>query len=1826
MSGDSPDYDMFVRGGLERGGFETEDALAAILPLMHEVAALHENGRVAPLRGAGSVQVRDGLALTLGEGAGGRERMLNTEKIHELDPPAFRAIEVVGEVRGTTHMDDFSREITNLEAGRSGDEIKRPVYLPGHVTWEHAIGHHDELTDVLSLGMILASLACGLDFSDADDVELFANSRSNLFALATRLHPVVAAVIVEMTELSRRRRAQDIPSLVKRLETYRDQPVDVDLARLPGLEGGTKSARRAVIQTHLRDRLFEISRRNRLLHFKTSQSTLNLTVASVPLVLDYRNVKPSALFYWHEDLAREVVSGATLPLNRWLRGEEAPYLPGQLDKLISEARRDRAEYGFSQLRMVVCFLRWNNLREAPEERIHSPLLLLPVDLAKTRGVKDRYTLEAASSEAEVNPALRHHLKQLYNLDLPETVDLRTVAPADFHAALQAAIHATEPGVTLSLVDKPRIQLIHERAKQRVDQYRRRLAKSGRARRKTVVDYSYEAGDFRPLGLQVFRAKVMPSPLPLRDLAGAPPVPRMPQMAPNAAEPERGMFALMGETQGNPYAWEFDLCSVTLANFNYRKMTLVRDYNQLIENAAPNAAFDRLFSLDPKPVDPPPIPAVPPSGQHLIIAADATQTGAIARARAGGSFIIQGPPGTGKSQTITNLIADYAALGKRVLFVCEKRAAIDVVFHRLRQQGLDELCCLIHDSQTDKREFIQNLRQTYEHWIATVNDPCPSVAGRKAALATLESELDALDRFTAQLDSIPDEAGVSVSALYQRLITLRGIPNGNEETSPAAAWIESFPHYREWLAGSGQVLRLAAALEEAGADPVFANHPFSRIADRVIQADEPVGLLEKALDGLENKLSDLSDALARTGLDENLLDSPPGVGRLLDAACTLRPLARKGLLGLLDVRSVQSTALADLCGEFATSQKMLDAARSHTAHWREKLTPADTAAALAQAAECKGILAVLKPSWWRLRKVLDRCYDFSKHAVKPTWKTILGQLAAEHSAAAAVKALSTRCAGDFIGEDPVALRDSLLQNDSNLSAEAAALRAKLMETRDAAALVEDLAALAPGYATLRADLASILCEPESRGLTELAALTRDLREDLDALPAMLPAMRDLLTAPPKLVRAVRDEALCVEDIESRCAGRTLAFLYHSDRSLHRFDGHLLRLKTGRVAAAHAKWLEHNAAWIKHRAKERFAAHLRVTNQAASALTAEEKVFKKTYNSGRRELEHEFGKTMRYKAIRELAAGESGQVIRDLKPIWLMSPLSVSDTLPLDASAFDVVIFDEASQIPMEEAVPAAYRAEQVIVVGDEMQLPPTSFFSASGGGDDDEISMEDDEGEKVSVLMDADSFLAQSARNLPNTLLAWHYRSRHEALIGFSNAAFYGGELYTVPDRRLAVPRDTGLRLTTPEAADTLVPAILSQPLSFVRCENMPYGNRRNPGEAASIAKMVRILLGTSGAMSIGIAAFSEAQQDEIERALDALGADDPAFGARLESEFTREEDGQFCGLFVKNLENIQGDERDIILMSVCYGRDVTGRMLMNFGPINQRGGEKRLNVIFSRARKHMVLLSGIRHTDITNDYNDGARALKDFLHYAECHSRGDETAALRVLESLNPHTRKSGLTVSGNPVAGQIAAVLGRRGWIAEPEVGQSRFRCDLAVRAADSPHHQAAVLIDGGGSGGALERFHTRPSVLEAFGWKVVTVLARDWWHQPQTVIDRIERVLRNEPPEEDAPVEEPDTGEIPAEEASPPSPFPASGEDQPVPQPPTGEPTVVRKFEFVGGGSSKFWQIAVNGVEMTVTFGRIGTTGQKQTRSFPDAPRTAREAAKLIAEKLKKGYREVG
>jgi hypothetical protein len=1700
-------FDSLLQQAQQTGGLETEDLRAAVLPLWQQVAAMHELGMVAPLRGTAELAVDDQYRLSIVGDA--RPPSRNRGQLNDVQRPESQAFQVLGEQRLIHDVDAGLQRVESLDVVEPGAPVERPVFVVGYEVWEQQIGHHDPAADIASLGLVLASLALGLDFRVPADLKRFAANRRNLFAVDADLHPVIARLIVEMAEPDRNRRAQDLRALAERLDSYRDQPVDFDLSLVAGAASGPIPGRRAAIQVALRDRLFEINRRNRLVYFTPTQQSLNVTLGSVPLLLDVRNLRAEQVATWAPPLADDVVAGKKIRLNTVLRFEDAPYLPGVLDKLISQARRDRAEYGMAQLRLVVCFLRWHNLKEVKEERINSPLLLLPIELTKKRGVRDSYVLTATSSIAEVNPALRHHLRQIYGIELPETIDLDEQSVDDLHRLLEAQIQASEPGVVLTKVDKPQLEMVHQRAKMRLDQYRRRQRAAVTAQERMPFSYSYAPGDLRPLGIQMFEQRVKyRAPERLRLAAGAPPVPRTPFLTSDddgsVVVSEKRAYSLKEPTTGNPYGWELDLCALTIANFNYRKMTLVRDYAQLIAADEPSDSFDRIFSLDARPLDDDISTDLPLEQQHLVVPADETQRAAIARARTGRSFIIQGPPGTGKSQTITNLIADYVARGKRVLFVCEKRAAIDVVHARLRKQGLDELCAVIHDSQADKKAFIHGLKTTYESWLATDDTADAVEADRDATVARMRGRLDALRRVDAAMAEVPVGSDRSLRSLLERAAELRG--TGDDD---AAGRVGALPEVADWYRHADLVRQIGATLQRLGEPPVLALHPIADVRPELLAVERPADELATATGKLVEALAQIDAPLASLGLDPSSItvDELTELGALAGLATQLPPVS----VAVVAAGSSDAPALVAAAEQLQSLEAAAQDASDTTAGWLDPLPFADAVAGLEVAADKEpSALKFLSGSWRAVKKTVESRYDFAGHAVAPSVTKVLTDLveryrAEERVAEQARLALERYGSTDLrvtlravravqsIGSPPIAsLRD-------RLAAEAGPDRGRLGTA---------LLAAGPSISAANAAIDATYSGSGPRAVTDVRDRTERLRGASGSLRELLADLQRLHASSPEVDAAIRVSLHTADELEGDILERTI-----SDFGLHNVD---VERFTGRELAEHLAALQSdlrtlldtNAAVVRARARTRFRQHVALAATSATQLQPEQKAFKKSFTAGRRELEHEFQKTMRYRSIRDLVDGETGPAVMDLRPIWLMSPLSVSDTLPLDPTGFDVVVFDEASQIPLEEAIPALYRSHQTIVVGDQMQLPPTQFFSTTTT-EGDEVEVDDDDGQRVAIVLDGDSFLAQSAASLPSTMLAWHYRSRSEDLIGFSNAAFYGGALATVPD--LHRPPEA-LRPITVDAAlpiETAVDDLLERNVSFHFVPGAVYEARRNRAEAQYIAELVRTLLGRELGLTIGIAAFSEAQQGEIEDAIERLCDADEQFGDRFETEELREEDGQFAGLFVKNLENIQGDERDVIIMSVCYAPGPDGRMVMNFGPINQAGGEKRLNVIFSRARQHMAIVSSIRAPQITNEHNDGANALRQFLDYADALSAGENDRATRILESVNP-LRRTELAIGGHsPVARALAAALRERGLIVEEDHGRSRFRCDLAVRRPTDVDHRVAVLIDTHARSTLApveERALTHPAVLRAFGWRVVHVLTKDWHAQPDAVIRSVE------------------------------------------------------------------------------------------------------------------------
>lgn len=428
-----------------------------------------------------------------------------------------------------------------------------------------------------------------------------------------------------------------------------------------------------------------------------------------------------------------------------------------------------------------------------------------------------------------------------------------------------------------------------------------------------------------------------------------------------------------------------------------------------------------------------------------------------------------------------------------------------------------------------------------------------------------------------------------------------------------------------------------------------------------------------------------------------------------------------------------------------------------------------------------------------------------------------------------------------------------------------------------------------------------------------------------------------------------------------------------------------------------------------------------------------------------------KKTRHRPVRELIASTRGTTLA-IKPCFMMSPLSVSQYLPADMR-FDVVIFDEASQVTPGDAVNCIYRGNALITAGDDRQLPPTSFF--------DRVA--DDEGETETDVNDFQSILelAKASGGFRNLGLRWHYRSRHEALIAFSNQKFYDGKLITYPGAHSDSP-DVGVEL-------------IHVPGTYRRGTS-----RDNPIEAEHVAQRVLHHFDTRPDTSLGVVTFSVAQADAIQVALDRALDERPDLSSRLDGD-------RLTGFFIKSLESVQGDERDVMIFSIGYGRDENGKITSNFGALNQAKGWRRLNVAITRARQRVEIVATIRAGDIPDSPNESVRHLTAYLDYAE---RGTSALALELGSAgMGPES----------PFEDSVIDAIRAMGFTVEPQVGAAGYRIDIGVRHPAHPGVFAlGVECDGymyHSSRAARDRDRLRQQVLEGLGWRLHRIWGTAWY-----------------------------------------------------------------------------------------------------------------------------------
>jgi len=1064
--------------------------------------------------------------------------------------------------------------------------------------------------------------------------------------------------------------------------------------------------------------------------------------------------------------------------------------------------------------------------------------------------------------------------------------------------------------------------------------------------------------------------------------------------------------------------------------------------------------------------------------HCPLEGDSSQLRAVARAAAGDSFVLIGPPGTGKSQTIANIIANTLAQGRTVLFVAEKRAALEVVQRRLKQVGLADFCLDLFSSKVSKTAVLGQLERAQSaHESAAEND----WTAAKADLATLRTELNGYVRdlhAPGRNGWTPFRAIGAVLRAADGAVPAIRLSWPHSEFHDAGDWqrlVEAVEEASEVLRRTETTVRepALAGIERTDWSPVWQE----RLLDGARAAVAQLGALENAVGGATAVLQLANYPRARDRLQRLvelaglLLDpiGPEAAWALADEAANVRDAMQVASARVARHRAVRGT----LAGSWRPGVTRLPLSTLR-AEWREAAEKWLLPRNLAQRAVRKRLAEHADgPVPEECGLELDRLIELTEieaalvaapetGVLGRSWRGLDTDFARIEAAYAWGQQLR-RAAAACVAE-PVALIGlrahlrQLIGEGADLLAEGGAVGTALSSLARAwatfQAAVDEVSALAGGPVTGnvagdRADWLPALGAQLSGWSTASRLIQawcawRGVAQAAEALGVrpLIRALEEGLVGPNDALRA----------LEANYARWWIDLVVDASPRLRGF-----------VAARHETRIERfRALDVRLQALSSRVARTRITTGIPGAVL-------RKVDPEYAVLTRELAKKTRHLPVRQLAQ-RMPKALRRLTPCLMMSPLSVAQYLPAEAEPFDLVIFDEASQITTWDAIGAVGRGRQVIVVGDPKQLPPTSFFERRSGEED---------GAAVEVeTHDLDSILDEClGAGIPTVELTWHYRSRHESLIAFSNQTYYGGRLVTFPS---PVTRDSAV--------------------SFRYVADGVYargGARTNEREAQAVVAEALAVLRAPEAHSLGIVTFNAEQQTLIEDLLDKARRDDPA----LERFFG---DDAAEPVLVKNLEGVQGEERDVMLFSITYGPDHTGKPSLNFGPLNLSGGERRLNVAVTRAREQLVVFGSFRSEtlDLSRTNAIGVRHLKRFLEFAEHGARSFATA---VEGSVGDHE---------SPFEVQVAVRLQQLGWTVHPQVGVSGFRIDLGVVDPEAPgSYLAGVECDGATyhrGATARDRDRLRQHVLEGLGWRILRIWSTDWWTNAPREAARLDEQLR--------------------------------------------------------------------------------------------------------------------
>lgn len=1094
----------------------------------------------------------------------------------------------------------------------------------------------------------------------------------------------------------------------------------------------------------------------------------------------------------------------------------------------------------------------------------------------------------------------------------------------------------------------------------------------------------------------------------------------------------------------------------------------------------------------------------PERTPLVLDADSSQRQCIASALDGRSFVMSGPPGTGKSQTITNMIAALMHAGRSVLFVSEKAAALDVVRNRLRGVGLGDFVMALHSGDTSKKAVATELARVLtsevritgaaQHELDRARRLREELSGYAAAMNQTREPLqrtlhDVLGRLV-----LLDQAGTPQLTLSARSTkTVRKLSAGALQALTEAAGTIS----RAWRpAAEGEMFVWRGLVGDSAhtvlSEAADALADLSAATDRrpfaaTIPEPRTVRDVNQIVRTVSAELPD-RDAPASSAV---LPEDPSGIlAQLADLFGMPKPQTSEAAFDLFELTELTEATERPL-------RQWLDDATLHRTHQaavelRNALAAEDSARAEAEDVFSERVLteaelpALVRRFAEQHRGVMARFssqFKADRAAVLALtrdgiWKKALpGRL--EHAlawqiAAAEVVRLAS-LHGEQLGrytphtqEDLPALDRALATADRVAELTRDAIGRELLVARLADGADPDSlpGLLSTGAQAALGDWCHVATQRAARwgqSATALLGLFDSARQ-----ARLSPTLSGTLDQAQQVVGAFQADPRGPEEWQAYQDGLAVLARHAADDLVQRaaergilpqqlpavVEQATLRTWADDILATDTRLRTTRSADLDARVTDFQEADRRLVAAASGAvIEACNKRRPRRFSGGAAAvITRQAELKRRHMPVRELL-GRTREVVQLIKPCFMMSPLTVSQFLPADYY-FDVVIFDEASQVRPADAVNCVYRGSSLVVAGDEKQLPPTSFFDSSVEDDSDQYDEE--------VPDTFESLLhACKAGAMRELSLRWHYRSRHEDLITFSNRSFYGNSMVTFPGA-LDRGNDVGV--------------------AFIKADGVydRGGRRDNRIEAELVAERVIHHFDTRPGRTLGVVALSQAQASAIDQAVQQARLRRPD----LNHCFTED---RLDGFFVKNLESVQGDERDVMIMSIGYGPDEHAKFGTNFGPINKDGGWRRLNVAVTRARFRMEVVASFRGSGLPDSPNESVQHLKRYLEYAE---NGPAVLAQDVIQSdAEPDS----------PFEDSVLQVLSGWGYRVQPQVGVAGYRIDLGVRHPEfSGSYALGIECDGAmyhSSKAARDRDRLREQVLAGLGWRLYRIWGTDWY-----------------------------------------------------------------------------------------------------------------------------------